>query len=301
MTSTYPVIIFCFKRLDHLTQTINCLKENYLASETDLYIFSDAARHHEEYLEVDSVRKYLRTVTGFKSVTIKEATKNKGLAKSIISGVSEVLKMHEAAIVLEDDLLTSKNFLNFMNQSLVHYQNNLKVFSVAGYSFPIRTPDDFQYDNYFTMRGSSWGWATWRNRWETVDWEVSDWKEFSNDKAAQREFNRMGSDLSGMLAKQMEGKISSWAIRWCYHQFKTSTYTVFPTVSKIQNIGFGSAATHTSAVMQSRFATVLDTSGKTNFKFNDKVTLQPDIIKQFINRYSILTRLKYKAMGYIFK
>ncbi|WP_207532065.1 sugar transferase [Desertivirga arenae] len=301
MASTYPVIIFCFKRQDHLKQTIDCLKENYLAPDTDLYIFSDAARRLDETADVSDVRNYLRTVTGFKSVTIKEAVENKGLAKSIISGVTEVLEQHDAAIVLEDDLLTSKNFLNFMNQSLVHYQNNLKVFSVAGYTFPIRKPKDFQHDNYFTMRGSSWGWATWRNRWETVDWEVSDWKEFSNDKGAQREFNRMGSDLSGMLAKQMDGKISSWAIRWCYHQFKTSTYTVFPTVSKIQNIGFGSAATHTSAVMQSRFATVLDNSGKTDFNFNDKVSLQPDLIKQFINRYSILTRLKYKAMGYIFK
>jgi len=297
--TVYPVIIFCFKRSDHLKQTVECLSKNALAAQTELYIFSDAARNNDELAEVNAVRAYLKTISGFKTITVTEASQNKGLAKSIIAGVSSVLQKHEAAIVLEDDLLTSTNFLCFMNQSLAYYKDNQKVFSVSGYTFPIRKPDDYTFDNYFTQRGSSWGWGTWRNRWENVDWQVSDWKEFSTDKAAQRNFNRMGSDLSGMLAKQMEGKISSWAIRWCYHQFKTGTFTVFPVTSKIQNVGFGTEATHTSSVMQSRFATVLDDSGKSTFQFNDKIALEPQFIRQFTSRYSIITRLKYKALGYV--
>lgn len=297
----YPVILFCYKRLDHLQVTLEHLSQNFLANQTDLYIFSDAARNASDIEEVKNVRKYLKTIQGFKTTTIKEAEKNKGLAKSIIDGVTEVLKTSEAAIVLEDDLLTSRNFLNFMNEALYYYKDNNKVFSVSGYSFPIRLPEEYTFSNYFTKRGSSWGWATWRNRWQNIDWDVSDYAEFSNNRIAQREFNRMGSDLSGMLTRQMEGKISSWAIRWCYHQFKTNTLTVFPTVSKIQNIGFGAAATHTSGVMKTRFATELDESEQTTFSFSDEINLHPVIIKQFISRYSLFTRLKYKAMGYIFK
>lgn len=298
---TNPVVVFCYKRLDHLKQTIASLQQNYLAPETDLYVFSDAKKNDADASEVDRVRAFLETLTGFKSISIFKAPQNKGLANSIIEGVSTVLKEHSAAIVLEDDLLTSRNFLDYMNASLEHYQNNSKVFSVAGYSFPIGITENYSYDNYFTKRGSSWGWATWRDRWESIDWSVADYPIFEKDKIAQKEFNRMGSDLSGMLAKQMSGKINSWAIRWCYHQFKSDTYTAYPLHSKVENIGFGTEATHTSSIMKSRFNTVLDSTGNRHFHLQNEVSLNPVIIKQFINRYSIFTRLKYKAMGYIFR
>ncbi|WP_256010001.1 sugar transferase [Desertivirga xinjiangensis] len=296
----YPVILFCYKRLDHLKETVEHLSKNFLAGSTDLYIYSDAAGKPSDEQDILDVRAYLKTISGFKTVSVIKAEKNKGLARSIIEGVTDVLKVHEAAIVLEDDLITSTNFLSYMNDSLRFYRDNHKVFSISGYSFPINLPSQYHFDNYFTQRASSWGWATWRDRWEHVDWTVSDYHEFSKSTRIQKDFNRMGSDLSGMLIRQMNGKINSWAIRWCYHQFKTKTFTAFPVISKIQNIGFGTAATHTSAVMKSRFATELDGSNKDNFHFNGEVSISPAIIKQFVSRYSILTRLKYKAMGYLF-
>lgn len=294
-----PVILFCYNRLDALKLTIEHLKHNYLAGSTELYIFSDGAARLSDCKQVDQVREYLQTIEGFKEVHIQLSDVNKGLATSIIEGVTKVLKIHESVIVLEDDLLTSTNFLNYMNQSLEFYQGNKKVFSISGYTFPILFPQVYIYDNYFTKRGSSWGWGTWRNRWESVDWQVSDYSDFAKNPTVRKKFNLMGSDMADMLDKQMKGKINSWAIRWCYHQFKTDTFTAFPAESKIQNIGFSAAATHTSSVQESRFATSLDDSNRLSFKLNPFVSLNNLLVKQFVKRYSVITRLKYKALSLI--
>jgi hypothetical protein len=293
----YPVIIFCYKRLDCLKLTVEHLRANNLASVTDLYIYSDGPKTAADEDAVLSVRKFLRKVEGFRSVKLMESSVNRGLAASIIGGVSEVLNSHEAAIVLEDDLLTSTNFLDFMNQALEFYRADKRVFSVAGYSSPIRFSGEYTYDNYFTMRGSSWGWATWRDRWSEVDWQVSDYADFVRDNSATRAFNRMGSDMTHMLARQMEGKINSWAIRWTYHQFRKGQFTVFPAQSKVKNVGFGGSASNTEAVHNSRFATELDNSGKTRFAFDPDPRLDRSVISQFVKPYTLFTRIKYKVLG----
>jgi len=104
----------------------------------------------------------------------------------------------------------------------------------------------------------------------------------------------MGSDMTGMLKKQMRGEINSWAIRWTYSQFKQDLFTVFPVVSKVSNEGFGDNATHTSKSNKTRFSTSLDTSGKTDFNFTDQPFIHPKIIRQFTDTYSIKTRVLYK-------
>ena len=288
-----PVAIFTYKRLDTLEKVIESLKKCDLAEETDVYIFSDAAKKTIDADKINAVRTYLKTVKGFKTVNLTFSETNKGLATSIISGASEIIKQYGSIIVLEDDLVVSTNFLAYMNASLTQYKNDPKVFSISGYTVPIRPLDNYDYDNYFTLRSSSWGWATWMDRWETVDWEVMDYHEFIKDNAARKQFNAMGSDMTKMLSEQMEGKISSWAIRWCYHQFKTNQMTSYPLISKIKNIGFDGDATHTKGADE-RFKTPLDTSSITQFNFNPNPVLDKWFIKQFIAKYSIKTRAYYK-------
>ena len=291
----YPVLIFCYNRFDCLEKTVESLAKNVLASQTDIIIFSDGPKGPEDRTKVRKVRDYLNSInqSQFKSLTIFKAIENKGLAKSIIDGVSEVLKCNEAVIVLEDDLLTSNNFLNFINQGLHEFKNNSKVISISGYTTPVKAPEGYQYDNYFTRRASSWGWATWKNRWDLVDWKVSDYKKIRFDILNRKKFNEMGSDMSQMLDKQMKGKISSWAIVWCYHQFKFDLISVYPLISKISNIGFGNEATHTKGD-DNRFATILDNSANQYFSFNPNVVLKNSFTKQFTKKFSLKSRIYYK-------
>lgn len=294
-----PVAIFTFTKLEPLKQTIQALAKNNHAKNTELFVFSDGPKNEYIKSKVDHVRDYIRTIEGFKKVNTSFATINKGLANSIIEGVSQVLEKYDSVIVLEDDLITSPNFLTFMNQALEFYRDYENIISISGYSPPVKVPVGYKNDNYFTLRASSWGWATWKDRWAKVDWQVKAYPHFQNNFKARRRFNYMGSDMTGMMKKQMNGKLDSWAIRWCFHQFQYELYTVFPIESKINNIGFDSNATHTKGrYVDQRFATYLDKGSKTEFNFKNDVSLEEPFIKSFRKPYNLRTRLYYKLLSY---
>jgi hypothetical protein len=244
MIQLAPVALFTYKRKDHFQQTIQALQGNDLANQTDLYIFSDGAKNERDQLTIQQIRELAHEVDGFKSVTVTCSEKNRGLGNSIISGVTEVIQKHGKIIVLEDDLITSPDFLTFTNQLLDFYEENQQVWSVTGYNNPFKIPPNYNYDVYAIPRVCSWGWGTWQNRWEKADWNMDDYKEFEKNKQAKRQFNRGGVDLVRMLRKQMQGEIDSWAIRWNYAQFKHQAISIWAANTRIDNIGMDGQGTH---------------------------------------------------------
>jgi len=284
-----PIALFTFKRLDTLKLTVEALQKNMLASESDLIIFSDAAKKDVDIAKVTEVRAYIKTITGFNTITVHESPQNKGLANSIIDGVSHILENHETLIVLEDDLLSSPNFLDFMNQALSFYKEDSKVISISGYTLALPSLKKYSKDYYYGCRASSWGWGIWANRWKNIDWNNEYYNNILTDKKIRQKLNRGGSDMSNMLKKQLNGKIDSWAIRFCYHQSVNDMITVFPTNSKIISIGFGESATHTTGTK--RFITNLDTSLKRKFCFNSFKKMDDQLVKEFSQKFSIKTRL----------
>ncbi len=287
-----PICLFTYNRLKETRQTLEALKMNLLASISDLFIFSDGPKDVASKLKVEAIRKYLYSETGFKSITIFESEENKGLANSIISGVSNILHKYGKIIVLEDDLITTPNFLDYMNSALYFYENNLKIHSISGYSLDLPSLKNYSKDYYLGYRASSWGWATWLNRWQDIDWEVRSYNKFKYNYLEQYKFMKGGSDLPRMLKAQMKGYIDSWAIRWCYDQFKQNRLTVFPSTSKITNIGFGKDATHTKR--KTSFQTILDKGEQTSFSFDDTIILDKRLIKEFRQKFSISSRLMNK-------
>lgn len=285
--------------MDTLIDCVESLQKDLLAKNTDLYVFSDCAKSAKDEKAVEAVRDYVEKITGFNSVTIKLAEDNKGLANSIIEGVSKIFKTHNNVIVLEDDLVVSPNFLTYMNQALDFYSKHTEVFSIAGYNLPVAIPENYTYDTFFTKRSSSWGWATWKDRWEKIDWTCKTYNDFKSNKLERAAFNSIGSDMNKMLDKQMNGQLDSWAIRWCYHQFKTNTYSVHPVISKVNNIGFNSEATNTSNY--NRYQTILDSGQKINFNFPDKVNSETDFTFLYSDFYSIKNRIVVKLLTYLMR
>ena len=287
-----PVLVFCYKRLDSLQKTIDSLKSNHLSEETELFIFSDGNKNDLDKSSVEEVRKFIRHIKGFKRIIITENKVNIGLANNIISGVTKIISERDSVIVLEDDLIISENFLQYMNQALSFYRGDDRVFSISGYT-PNLKKKEYSFDTYFTNRSSSWGWATWKKEWMGVDWSM---EAFDRLTLTQRFGLRiMGSDFSSLLKKQKKGKIDSWAVRFCFHQYLNKSISVFPVISKIQNIGFGDdLATHTG-MKDDRFYTVLDISGKDLFKFRS-MDLGINVImnSQFLYYYGLRARLLSK-------
>lgn len=239
-----PILLFCYNRKHHTEATINALKHNDGAKLSSLYIFSDGPKNELDKEKVDELRVYLKTIKGFMHVEIYETEKNRGLSNSIISGISKMFEKYERLIILEDDILTSSDFLTFMNIGLEKYEENNKIYSISGYSFNPTIPEDYKFDVFLSPRISSWGWATWKDRWGNVDWELKDFETFISDKNAVEHFKNGGEDLLPMIVKYKRGVIDSWAIRWVYHHFMNNAFCLVPTKSKVQNIGTDGSGTN---------------------------------------------------------
>lgn len=238
-----PVVLFAFNRLGHLKRTIEALKNARLSNQSHLIVFSDGARDSQDLSDVQSIRIYLAQLDGFESIHVVQRTENFGLARNVIDGMNEVFEKYKAAIVLEDDIEIAPNFLEIMNELLRKYAGQLNIGSLSGYRYPMELFDETP-DFFLLPRASSWGWATWADRWLAVDWSVGDFDDFYYSKKDQVAFNSGGQDLSPMLIKWKLGLNNSWAIRWTYHHYKNDLLGLFPKHNMVYNHGNDGSGTH---------------------------------------------------------
>ena len=275
------------------------LLQNTEAADSDLYVFVDGPRDHvpTDRDKVGAVQEYVKTIQGFKQVTCTFAEKNKGLGASVIAGVTQVIRQYGRAIVVEDDLYCGKNFLAYMNQGLERYADNKEVFSVCGYTNRVTRPEGYSYDAYACVRSSSWGWGTWSDRWDSVDWTLEDWSEC---EARAKDFNRWGgSDCYGMLRKWHKGKNQSWAIRFCYSQFVQGKVAIFPMVSKVINEGFNNQGTNCHG--WSRFKSDFDASDNKVFQWPDEITIHSSLLHEALSYHTIRERLYSRVMNLFYR
>src|SRR6185437_3951976 len=149
-----PIVLFAYNRPVHLAKTLEALRNNTLARQSDLIIYSDAAKKPADQKKVQEVRDLVADVSGFRSVRVIYQEANRGLARSIIEGVTDTLNQHNRAIVLEDDILTSPYFLHFMNDALSFYEHEPKVMHISAYMYPIDSMD--LPETFFLKPTSCW-------------------------------------------------------------------------------------------------------------------------------------------------
>lgn len=245
-----------------------------------------------EKKKVEKVREFVKNIQGFKSLTYHFTGNNNGLGLSVINGVTNAINQYSKAIVIEDDLIVSKNFLAFMNQGLYTYEKNDKVFSICGYSNKVKIPSDYHYDAYFCPRSSSWGWATWADRWNSCDWQLSEWEPVKKNAKAYNKWG--GSDCFSMIKAWHEGRNQSWAIRFCYNQFVQDKVSLFPVISHVKNNGFDGSGE--DCKRWSRFKYIFDDSINKKFVFPLEVRVNRDLKKSALSYHSILIRIYSKFM-----
>lgn len=235
-----PILIFGFNRPLSINRLIESIKRNPTYKDREIFVFIDGHRTEEEKVKVDRVEEIAYQFTQ----NVIRSRENKGLARSVIDGISRIISIYGRVIVLEDDLILMPGCLEYLDEALDLYENDPRIFSVCAYGLKVKRPKGYEGDVYLNLRSSSWGWATWKDRWQSVDWDVTDWNELKSSKDRQKAFNRGGSDMYGMLRGYMEGRNNSWAIRFCYSQSKQGKYSVHPFKSLVSNEGFGEDATN---------------------------------------------------------
>lgn len=285
-----PIALFVYNRPIHTRQTVEALLANVEAVQTALYVFSDAPRDVAASRAVAEVRSYVRSIAGFKSVTIIERETNFGLARSIIDGVTRLCEEHGRAIVVEDDLLVASSFLNFMNTALDKYEHVDRVMHVTGHIFEVPEFAERNEALFFPLT-PSWGWATWASAWRLFDPKVEGWEFVLSDRATRRRFDLDGnSAFSIMLKQQMRGEIDSWAIRWYFSVFKNHGLSVLPPSTLVQNIGFGSG-THGSLILNLRqkFKPKATVPEGRSFELPDEVGFNPQDLKNMYHAQYVQT------------
>lgn len=236
-----PVLLFVYNRPYHTRKTIEALLVNEIASETDLIIYSDASTDlfNDKILET---RNYIKSVIGFRSIVIIERSKNWGLARNIIDGVTSVINQYGKVIVLEDDLVVSPYFLKYMNEALDFYEKEEQVICIHGYVYPVkqRLPETF-----FIKGADCWGWATWKRGWDLFCPDGKLLLDKINKHNLKKEFDFEGSyPYYKMLREQVKGNNNSWAIRWYASAFLNNKLTLYPGTSLVSQIGMDGSGTH---------------------------------------------------------
>ena len=242
MKKLAPITLFVYNRPEHTKLTVEALQRNGLAQESDLFVFSDGCKDIKDQDNVQKVRDYIRAIDGFKSVTLIERSKNQGLANSIIAGVSEIVQKFGKIIVLEDDLITSPYFLQYMNDALNLYENEDKVICIHGYVYPVKMA---MPETFFLKGAECWGWATWKRGWDLFEKDGMKLLKGLEKRKLTREFDFNGTvSFTKMLRDQIKGKNNSWAIRWYASAFLKDKLTLYPGRSLVHNIGYDGSGTH---------------------------------------------------------
>jgi hypothetical protein len=241
MSSIAPIALFVYNRASHTEETLKFLLQNAECRQSDLTVFSDGPRTTADEMEVQKTRSLFENIDGFRSVKVVHRNGNWGLARSVISGVSEILKVADRIIVLEDDMVTSPKFLKYMNAALDRYAHEDRVGSIHAYMYPIENLPEF----FFMRGGDCWGWGTWRDRWRHFEPDARKLLRLLNQGGLLQEFNKTGGDqMVRMLTDQARGKNSSWFIRWHASLFLNGKLTLQPGRSFVHNIGIDNSGTH---------------------------------------------------------
>lgn len=252
---TAPIILFTYNRPAHTRRALESLRRNALAAESELFVYSDAARDEADREAVAEVRRIIHDARGFKAVHIVERDENQGLARNIIDGVTRVTDQYGRVIVLEDDLVVSPHFLRFMNDALETYKDEPRVGHIQACDF---TDDPSLPDTFLIKFTGSWGWGTWKRAWQHFNPDGKALLAELERRGLTREFDFGGKyGFTRMLRRQTEGKNNSWAIRWNASLFLKDILSLNTGRSLVQNTGFDGSGTNCGGgnLYQSRLCT----------------------------------------------
>ena len=264
-----PILLFVYNRPEHTLQTLDALANNVFASDSDLIVYADGPKENasaDQIKKIQQTREVVRKRKWCKTVTIIESEKNKGLASSIVSGVTEIVNKFGKVIVLEDDIITGKYFLEYMNDALDKYEEEKRIWCITGWNEKVKSHN---YNSSFLFfMNSCWSWATWKDRWCKYN-DNSSYYINKFDKKDIKKFNFDNTvDLWSQLLDNHQGKLKTWAIFWYATIFENNGLTLRPNHTLVKNIGFDGSGEHCGK----------DSNKYTQYNLNYKINDYPNKI-----------------------
>lgn len=284
-------ILFTYNRSRHTKKVLDALRNNTMKPDM-LYIFQDGLKEEKHQVEWKRVNKLIKEISWCNcEVVVSEV--NKGLAKSIVTGINYVHESHDAVIVLEDDCVPHPLFLAYMYSALEVYEHEKQVYSIGGYKWAVDVAENGT-DVYFTRRASSWGWATWKDRWAFFEEDYKILGRIKKSEQLAREFHIWGEDLESYLTGNVYGRCDSWATFWALKIIEKNGYCVAPYYSLIENIGFDGSGVHCGTNKQE--TRMLDMNVRKEFVFCNDYSIAEQTENLFANYFSWTSLAEKKSM-----
>ncbi len=247
-SSRAPVALFVYNRADNTRATLRALLANTLAPETDLYVFSDGGKDEASWMAVREVRTVLHEVEAevartrsLNSMTIVERPINYYLERNVIEGINQVFQHHETIIVLEDDIVSSPHFLQFMNDAFRLYRDDQRVMHVSGFT-RIEPHSSFVTHHssfYFSPFMAGWGWGTWRDCWQT---HFRHYQSRAEALGGLTQADTSALEYGGVFPclKHLDRQPIPWDICWGIAIHRAQGLCLYPTRTLVRNIGLNS-------------------------------------------------------------
>jgi len=243
MSKRIPVAFFAYNRPAHTRRALQALSQCRRLEQCEFHFFADGPRSEDARPQVEATRQVLREWAPALNASVVERDRNLGLAKSIVSGVTDLCARYGRVIVVEDDLVVSPDFLHYMIESLDRYQNDDRVMQVG--AFTLSSPPAPVADAFLLPVTTTWGWATWQRAWESFSWSPEDLEAARLDDQWRKLFDLNGScAFSAMLEDRAAGRNDSWGILWWYAVSRRQGLVVYPTQSLVWNGGFDGSGVH---------------------------------------------------------
>lgn len=254
-------VLLLYNRPDHSRQVLQSLADNNVKRVVAYLDYSERPdiRSNQEIMEKD-IRFYQDA--GIDIEFIKRP-RSYGLARSVRESLNErFADGADGVILLEDDCVIAPGGYRFFEEGLTELQGNKKIRSLCGFTHPgCRFIFDPEADILLLSRFSTWGWATWRDRWQQYETDLRKLVSFAD--TIKVDIADFSSDIAKLCSsdKYLNGEVDIWSLNWILLHYLTSTFAAYPIEPVINNIGLDGSGKNceTTDVFNS---TVKDFQGK---------------------------------------
>ncbi len=296
-----PVLVPTLNRYNHFVSLINSLSKCTHANETELIIALDYPLKKDHWEGYNKIRDYLEHgIEGFGEITIIERKENYGIEGNVFRSINEVFEKHDSLIFSEDDNLFSEDFLAFVNKGLKLYRNKKNVFSISGYQYPISIPAHYEMDAYFWQGFSAWGVGIWKEKWEKVCFErevaLEDIRKLLRCFPDVYRLSKIANHyLTSNLLMLRRGRVSGDG-RVCLYQYRNNAYSLFPSVSRVRNMGHDGSGTGCGYMKNDLYAVQQLYSGSEEHKYPYEVSGNDEINKLLYKHFKKPTSVMLMAI-----
>lgn len=276
-----PVVVYTYNRPEHLKKTIAALQANHLAGDTDIFVVSDGSKDECTKMRVNEIREYVDSIEGFHAVNRIYHKNNVGVVRSVQIAEQLILTDYDRLITLEDDIVTSENFLDFINAGLDYYEDSDLAFTVAGYCPPIKIPQGYKFDSWNSPWHSPWGYGIWKKKYDAIDIGFNPLQKIKQIKSKYSFLKKYGDFFIETLDRDARGLMVAGDARLAGQMLLKGAYTVIPSKSKVRNIGMDGSGLH--CMPTDKFDIDLDDGQQRVFKFSaDELDLENHVLKEYL-------------------